>query len=72
MVSNDELATAVGDDENAFFLHCVGPESTQREGWSFKLIFGIQDGGLYYFGRHTISENKPGGFLDTDFKRIAK
>jgi len=72
MVTNDELAKVVGDDENAYFLHCVDPELTQREGWSFKLIFGIRDGGLYYFGRHTISEKKPGGFLDTDFKRIAK
>ncbi|MDX2443616.1 MAG: hypothetical protein QNK30_07420 [Bacteroidales bacterium] len=72
IVTTDELSAIVSNDESAYFLHCVGPETSQREGWSFKMIFGIQDGNLYYYGIHTISAKKPGGFLDSDFKRIAK
>ena len=72
IVTNEELEKAIDEDKNEFFLHCVRPEASQNQGWSFKMIFGIQDGKMYYYGIHTITEKKPGGFLVTDFKRIAR
>lgn len=72
VISDDELEKAISDDKDALFLHYVGPEENKSKGWAFKMIFGISNGQLYYYNRHTISDKKPSGFLLDDFKRISK
>lgn len=71
IVSAESLSEIVSQGtENVYFLHFVGPEGGQRSGRCFKMIFDLSDAKMVYFNKHTISEKKPSGFLQSDFKRI--
>ncbi len=70
IVTEDELEEAIAKKEDYLFLHCVMPEEKGKQGWTFKLVFGIADGHLYYYYKHTISSKKPAGLLQSDLKKM--
>jgi len=71
IVSRKEMDSIIEEGtEDVAFLHVVGPDNKQREGWSMKLVFGLKDAQLYYYNRHVISVKKPNGFLLSDLKKI--
>ena len=72
IVTEDELEDAIEENKDYLFLHCVMPEEMSRQGWAFKLIFGIADGRLYYYNKHTISSKNPAGLLKSDLKKMSK
>lgn len=72
IVTEDELEDAIEENKDYLFLHCVMPEEQGKQGWAFKLIFGITDGRLYYYNKHTISSKKPAGLLKSDLKKMSK
>lgn len=73
IVTMDEIKEAIlNKDENVVFLHKVGPEGKKIKARSYKIIIGAGDANFYYFDYHMINDKKPDGFLDSDFKRLAK
>ena len=59
-------------DENAVFLHKVGPEGKQMNARVYKILIGAADGKFYYFDYHKVNSKKPDAFLESDFKKLAK
>jgi len=51
------------------FLHKVGPEGTRLIARCYKILIGAADSKFYYFDYHKISDEKPDGFLLSDFKK---
>ena len=73
IVTKDEIEQAIKDrDENVVFLHKVGPEGTKVNARCYKIIIGAADANFYYFDYHKINKKNPDGFLEADFKRLAK
>ncbi|MBK8809072.1 MAG: hypothetical protein IPO21_21555 [Bacteroidales bacterium] len=71
-VSRTELEQAIDNNaENVVFLHKVGPEGTKKKARCFKLILSTNQE-LYYFDWHMISDKKPDGLLESDYKKIVK
>ncbi|MCK4919909.1 MAG: hypothetical protein KAS71_02620 [Bacteroidales bacterium] len=69
----EEIKAAVlAKDEDIVFLHKVGPEGKKLKARCYKIIIGAGDAEFYYFDYHMISDKKPDGFLQTDFKKLAK
>jgi len=72
IVTSEELEEIITTrDSPIWFLHKVGPQNLNSEGWTFKMIFDT-DGRLYYYDKHTINSRRPNAFLSSDFKRIAR
>lgn len=71
IVTEDDLEDAIAEKKDYLFLHCVMPEEKGKKGWTFKLVFGIADGRLYYYNKHTISSKKPAGLLKSDLKKMS-
>lgn len=59
-------------DENAVFLHKVGPEGKKMNARVYKILIGAADGKFYYFDYHKINAKRPDAFLESDFKKLAK
>ncbi|MEN8227316.1 MAG: hypothetical protein ABFS38_04110 [Bacteroidota bacterium] len=59
-------------DENAVFLHKVGPEGKKMNARVYKILIGAADGKFYYFDYHKVNNKKPDAFLGSDFKKLAK
>jgi len=59
-------------DENAAFLHKVGPEGKKQSARVYKAIVGVSDAQFYYYNHHKASAKKPDAILFSDFKRIAR
>jgi len=59
-------------DENAVFLHKVGPEGKKMNARVYKILIGATDGKFYYFDYHKVNQKKPDAFLESDFKKLAK
>lgn len=59
-------------DENAVFLHKVGPEGKKMNARVYKILIGAADGTFYYFDYHKVNAKKPDAFLESDFKKLAK
>ncbi len=73
MVTMDDIEQAIRDrDPDVVFLHKVGPEGTKLNARSYKVIIGAADANFYYFDYHKISDKSPDGFLESDFKNLAK
>lgn len=58
-------------DENAVFLHKVGPEGKDMNARVYKILIGAADGKFYYFDYHKVSSKRPDAFLESDFKKLA-
>lgn len=59
-------------DENAVFLHKVGPEGKKMNARVYKILIGAADGKFYYFDYHKVNQKHPDAFLESDFKKLAK
>jgi hypothetical protein len=59
-------------DENAVFLHKVGPEGRQMNARVYKILIGAADGKFYYFDYHKANAKNPDAFLEKDFKKLAR
>jgi hypothetical protein len=73
LVTREEVSKAIDESNpDVVFLHKVGPEGTRLIARCYKIIIGAADSKFYYFDYHKISQEKPDGFLASDFKRLAK
>jgi hypothetical protein len=73
IVTMEDIEQAIRDrDPDVVFLHKVGPEGTKLNARCYKVIIGASDANFYYFDYHKISDKSPDGFLETDFKNLAK
>jgi len=73
LVTMDDIEKAITNrDPDVVFLHKVGPEGTKLNARSYKVIIGAADANFYYFDYHKISDKNPDGFLESDFKNLAK
>lgn len=73
LVDRDRIREAIVEsDENVVFLHKVGPEGKKLKARCYKILIGAGDANFYYFHYHMISPRNPDGFLNADFRRLAK
>ncbi len=72
LVSKDEIQQAIADKVDMVFLHKVGPENTRLKARVFKILIGASDAQFYYFDYHMLNDKNPDGFLESDFKRLAR
>ena len=73
LVTREEVSQAIDkSDSTVVFLHKVGPEGTRLIARCYKILIGAADSKFYYFDYHRISDEKPDGFLASDFKKLAK
>lgn len=73
IVTKDEIEQAIKDRrEDIVFLHKVGPEGTKLNARCYKVIIGAGDANFYYFDYHKINDKNPDGFLESDFKKLAR
>jgi hypothetical protein len=73
VVTTEDIEQAIREqDADVVFLHKVGPEGTKINARCYKVIIGAADANFYYFDYHKISDKKPDGFLESDFKSLAK
>lgn len=73
IVTREEIEEVIENQEpNAVFLHKVGPEGTRIHARCYKAIIGVKDADFYYFDFHMISNKKPDGFLESDFKKMGR
>ena len=74
IVERSQIEKAIQEQkEDVVFLHKVGPRN--EKGWigrCYKMIFGTENGKLYFYKYHTISDKHPDGFLPKDFKRLKR
>ena len=71
LVSEEEVVEAIKTKApNTVIVHKVGPEGTSKSGWCYKALFGTDDSKLYFFDHHTVSEKRPDGILEKDFRRL--
>jgi hypothetical protein len=59
-------------DEDAVFLHKVGPEGKKMEARVYKILIGAADAKFYYYEYHKASDKNPDAFLASDLKRLSK
>ena len=73
-VTRDEIEEAIDNrDDDVVYLHKVGPQGTRLRARCYKIIIGAMDANFYYFNWHWVQKGKNfDGFLDKDFKQIAK
>ncbi|MBN2482529.1 MAG: hypothetical protein JXB19_12375 [Bacteroidales bacterium] len=73
MVTMEDIEEAIKRrDPDVVFLHKVGPEGTKLNARSYKIIIGAANANFYYFDYHMISNKNPDGFLESDFKKLAR
>ncbi|RPI44201.1 MAG: hypothetical protein EHM46_03150 [Bacteroidetes bacterium] len=73
IVERDQIKEMImNGDENAVFLHKVGPEGNRMESRVYKILIGAGDAKFYYFDYHTNGGDKPDALLESDFKKLAK
>jgi len=73
IVTVEDIEQAIRERKSdVVFLHKVGPEGTKINARCYKVIIGVADANFYYFDYHKISDKKPDGFLESDFKSLAK
>ncbi|MFO7934182.1 MAG: hypothetical protein R6U78_08870 [Bacteroidales bacterium] len=73
IVDREEIRNLIMEgDENAVFLHKVGPEGRQMNARVYKILIGAGDSRFYYFDYHKVKGKKPDAFLSNDFKKLAR
>lgn len=73
-VTREEIEDAIENrTEDVVYLHKVGPQGTRLRARCYKIIIGAKDANFYYFDYHWVKKGKNfDGFLEKDFKKIAK
>ncbi len=59
-------------DEDAVFLHKIGPQNKNVSSRVYKMLIGVSDAKLYYYNYHKSSAKNPDVLLKNDLKRIAR
>lgn len=73
IVSEDEIVKAIREKTpRTLILHKVGPGEDAAAGFCYKMLFGTDDAGLYYYDQHRIDKNNPNGLLPSDLKRFLR
>lgn len=73
IVSTDKIKELIMEkDENAVFLHKVGPEGKKMNARVYKILIGAAEAKFYYFDYHKVSSKNPDAFLESDLKKLAK
>lgn len=73
IVSEEELVTAINEKTpGTLILHKVGPVGDAKAGLCFKMLFGVDDAVLYYWGQHKFNDKNPNGLLESDLNRLAR
>ena len=73
VVDDDAIKEAiVNRSANTLVLHMVGPENPRAGGMCFKMLIGVDDGMMYFYGEHKITPKKPRGLQVNDLKRIGR
>ncbi len=73
IVPEDEIVKAIREKTpNTLILHKVGPGEDATSGFCYKMLFGTDDSGLYYYDQHKIDKNNPNGLLPSDLKRFVR
>ena len=73
VVDDDSIKEAiVGKSEKTLVLHMVGPLKERVGGMCFKMLIGVDDGRMYYYGEHVITPKRPRGLQENDLKRIGR
>jgi hypothetical protein len=73
LVTMEDIEQAIRNrDPDVVFLHKVGPEGTKLNARSYKVIIGAANANFYYFDYHKISNNRPDGLLERDFKKMGR
>ena len=73
IVDREEIRNLIMEgDENAVFLHKVGPEGRQMNARVYKILIGAGDSRFYYFDYHKVKGKNPDAFLSSDFKKLAR
>ena len=73
IVERDDIKNLIMEgDENAVFLHKVGPEGKKLDARVYKILIGAGDSQFYYFDYHKSSDKTPDAFLESDFKKLTK
>jgi len=73
IVEREEIRNLIMEgDEDAVFLHKVGPEGKKMNARVYKILIGAGDSRFYYFDYHKASEKNPDAFLGKDFKKLAR
>jgi hypothetical protein len=71
IVDREEIRELImAGDENAVFLHKVGPEGKKMDARVYKILIGAADAQFYYYDYHKVSGKNPDAFLANDFKRL--
>ena len=73
IVEREEIKELIiSGNEDAIFLHKVGPEGKNLEARVYKILIGVKDARIYYYNYHKANAKKPDAFLMNDFKRLKK
>lgn len=73
LVSVEDVEEAIENrDPDVVFLHKVGPEGTKLNARSYKVIIGAANANFYYFDYHKISDRRPDGLLESDFRQLGR
>jgi hypothetical protein len=59
-------------DENAVFLHKVGPEGKNMNARTYNILIGAADARFYYYDYHKVDDKNPDAILENDFRRISR
>jgi hypothetical protein len=72
-VAQEDLEDIIAKKQkDAVFFHKVGPTENDSKARVYKIFLGADDGKIYYFGYHTISDKKPDKLLDRDIRILTK
>lgn len=73
IVSEEEIVKAIKEKTpSTLILHKVGPVGDIKAGLCFKMLFGVDDAVLYYWGQHRYNDRNPNGLLESDLNRLAR
>jgi hypothetical protein len=73
LVDKSEIKKVImSGDEDAVFLHKVGPEGSRLDARVYKILIGAGDSRFYYFDYHKLSRKQPDAILESDFKKLAR
>lgn len=73
IVSEEEIVKAISEKTpETLVLHKVGPAGSVSAGLCFKMLFGVDDANLYYWGQHKYNDRNPNGLLESDLDRLAR
>ena len=73
IVTEEEIVKAINEKTPAtLILHKVGPVGDAKAGLCFKMLFGVDDAVLYYWGQHKFNDRNPNGLLESDLNRLAR